>query len=55
MKTEKIIKITRYICDFCKKSVPNELRIAYGPLDFCNKQCFENYKNQNSLPFKKKC
>ena len=53
MKTEKLIKLTRYTCDFCKKSVPYSLKVALGALDFCDKKCLENYQKQNSL-FKKK-
>lgn len=53
MKTEKLIKITRYTCDFCKRSAPKNLRISIGELDFCDKKCWESYYKQNSL-FKKK-
>lgn len=54
MKTEKIFKITSYICDNCKKRATKNLRVSVGELDFCSKVCFDNYQKQNSLPFKQK-
>lgn len=51
MKIEKIIKITRYKCDFCKKQTPYNQKVSVGELDFCCSKCFDAYQKQKGFRF----